>query len=143
MQHPTQTATVTTRPQRTKTDLSALDRVIDSITRDFTRRALSKRLQALAEITTDFFYLRFIGDRSIDEKDFGRIQRDRQAEMEKWTKRLKGISGSVKFGIVAANNHFAGFGRGTVNLFRKMLGMNELNLGSEPKDENQTMLTDF
>ena len=63
--------------------------------------------------------------------------------MEKWTKRLKGISGSVKFGIVAANNHFAGFSRGTVNLFRKMLGMNELNLGSEPKDENQTMLTDF
>jgi hypothetical protein len=25
-------------------------------------------------VTTDFLYLRFIGDRSIQEKDFGRIQ---------------------------------------------------------------------
>ena len=28
-------------------------------------------------VTTDFLYVRFIGDRSIDEKDFGKIQRDR------------------------------------------------------------------
>ena len=27
--------------------------------------------------TTDFLYLRFIGDRSIDEKNFGNIQKDR------------------------------------------------------------------
>jgi len=34
--------------------------------------------------TTDFLYLRFIGDRSIDEKDFGKIQKDRVMEMKKW-----------------------------------------------------------
>jgi uncharacterized protein YecE (DUF72 family) len=34
-------------------------------------------------VTTDFLYLRFIGDKSIQEKDFGRIQRDRVLEMEK------------------------------------------------------------
>ena len=28
-------------------------------------------------VTSDFVYLRLIGDRSIDEKDFGKIQRDR------------------------------------------------------------------
>ena len=28
-------------------------------------------------VTTDFIYIRFIGDRSIDEKDFGKIQKDR------------------------------------------------------------------
>ncbi|MGH9992063.1 MAG: DUF72 domain-containing protein [Nitrososphaera sp.] len=33
-------------------------------------------------LTTDFAYLRFIGDRSIDEKDFGRIQKDRLKEMK-------------------------------------------------------------
>jgi hypothetical protein len=27
--------------------------------------------------TTDFLYLIFIGDRSIDEKDFGKIQKNR------------------------------------------------------------------
>jgi hypothetical protein len=35
--------------------------------------------------TTDFLYLRFIiGDRTIDEKNFGRIQKDRVMEMKKW-----------------------------------------------------------
>jgi hypothetical protein len=40
--------------------------------------------------TTDFLYLRFIGDRSIDEKDFGRIQKkDRVIEMKKWSSKVK------------------------------------------------------
>jgi hypothetical protein len=34
-------------------------------------------------VTTDFLYLRFIGDRSIDEKNFGKIQKkDRVMEMK-------------------------------------------------------------
>ena len=51
----------------------------------------------LAEIQTppictrDFLYLRFIGDRSIQEKDFGRIQRDRLLEMEKRAENIKKI----------------------------------------------------
>jgi uncharacterized protein YecE (DUF72 family) len=31
-------------------------------------------IQTPPELTSDFIYLRFIGDRSIDEKDFGRVQ---------------------------------------------------------------------
>ena len=38
-------------------------------------------LQTPPIVTTDFVYVRFIGDRSIQEKDFGRIQLDRIAEM--------------------------------------------------------------
>ena len=38
-------------------------------------------IQAPLILTTDFFYIRFIGDRSIDEKDFGKIQKDRINEM--------------------------------------------------------------
>jgi uncharacterized protein YecE (DUF72 family) len=71
-------------------------------------------------------YLRFIGDRSIDEKDFGTIQKDRETEMKKWASTVKKIDNSVKFGIVAANNHYAGFGPATANNFRRMLGMEEL-----------------
>jgi uncharacterized protein YecE (DUF72 family) len=42
--------------------------------------------------TTDFLYLRFIGDRSIDdEKDFGKIQKDRVMEMKKWSNKLKRV----------------------------------------------------
>ncbi len=83
-------------------------------------------IQTPAELTTDFFYLRFIGDRSIDEKDFGRIQKDRKAEMETWSKKLKGVNDEVKFGIVAANNHYAGFGPATANDFRRIQGLTEV-----------------
>ncbi|MGC1931644.1 MAG: hypothetical protein WA667_21960, partial [Candidatus Nitrosopolaris sp.] len=41
--------------------------------------------------TTDFLYLRFIGDRSIQEKDFGRIQIDRAMEMESWAENIKAV----------------------------------------------------
>ena len=31
--------------------------------------------------------------------------------------------------MIAANNHYAGFGPGTANMFRKMVGLSELSLG--------------
>ena len=34
-----------------------------------------------AELTSDSMYLRFIGDRSIDKKDFGKIEKDRIREL--------------------------------------------------------------
>jgi uncharacterized protein YecE (DUF72 family) len=40
-------------------------------------------------VTTDFLYLRFIGDRTIGEKDFGKIQKDRVMEMKKWAGKVK------------------------------------------------------
>jgi uncharacterized protein YecE (DUF72 family) len=81
--------------------------------------------------TSDFIYIRFIGDRSIQEKDFGQIQIDRIKEMQKVTHNLKretneGNVTDVKLAIVEANNHYAGFGPGTVNIFRQLLGMNEI-----------------
>jgi uncharacterized protein YecE (DUF72 family) len=111
-------------------------------------------------VTTDFLYIRFIGDRSIDEKDFGKIQKDRVAEMKKWARNLR-RTGEVKnekpnLAIVAANNHYAGFGPGTANMFRKMIGFEEATwkdkkvpLTEENKsssfstDTKQTTLSDF
>jgi uncharacterized protein YecE (DUF72 family) len=85
-------------------------------------------------VTSDFVYNRFIGDRSIiQEKDFGRIQIDRIKEMKKVTRNFKedetneGYLSNVKLAIVAANNHYAGFGPGTVNIFRQLLGLREVN----------------
>jgi hypothetical protein len=71
--------------------------------------------------------LRFIGDRSIQEKDFGRIQRDRVLEMEKWAENIKNVQDDehIRLAIIAANNHYAGFGPGTANIFRNMLGLSE------------------
>ena len=39
-------------------------------------------IQTPHEQTSDFLYLRFIGDRSIDQKDFGMIQKDRFKELK-------------------------------------------------------------
>ena len=87
-------------------------------------------------VTSDFVYVRLIGDRSIQEKDFGLIQIDRIKEMKKVARNFKkdsnenNLSG-VKFSIVAANNHYAGFGPGTVNIFRQLIGLEEVKWGEE------------
>ena len=87
-------------------------------------------------VTSDFVYLRLIGDRSIQEKDFGRVQIDRIKEMKKLARNFKGDSNDgnlskVRYSIVAANNHYAGFGPGTVNIFRQLLGLEEVKWGDE------------
>ena len=75
-------------------------------------------------LTTDFLYLRFIGDKSIHEKDFGRIQIDRVSDMQKWADSIKTVQDErINLVIIAANNHYAGFGPGTVNIFRNMSGL--------------------
>jgi uncharacterized protein YecE (DUF72 family) len=87
-------------------------------------------------VTSDFVYVRFIGDRSIHEKDFGTIQIDRIKEMKKVARKFRrdseesNLSG-VRYSIVAANNHYAGFGPSTVNIFRQLLGLEEVKWGDE------------
>jgi uncharacterized protein YecE (DUF72 family) len=82
-------------------------------------------IQTPAELTSDFIYLRFIGDRSIDERDFGKIQKDRIKELKMWSDSIGRFKDKAKLAIVAANNHYAGFGPGTANSFRKMVGLKE------------------
>jgi uncharacterized protein YecE (DUF72 family) len=75
-------------------------------------------------LTTDFVYLRLIGDRSINEKDFGKINKDRTKEMEIWSKILEDDDRKVKdlnIAIIASNNHYAGFGPMTAKLFAEMM----------------------
>jgi uncharacterized protein YecE (DUF72 family) len=113
-------------------------------------------LQTPPILTTDFLYLRLIGDRSIQEKDFGRIQIDRVLDMQKWADNIKAVQDeSIKLAIITANNHYAGFGPGTANMFRNMLGLPEAkweDRGEEheqeasPKDDldvKQSTLSDF
>jgi len=92
--------------------------------------------------TTDFLYVRFIGDRSISERDFGKIQKDRVAEMENWADKLKKVieeerrvendKENISLAIVSVNNHYAGFGPMTANIFRRMIGLQQ----AQWKDDN-------
>ena len=85
-------------------------------------------------LTTDFLYLRLIGDRSIDERDFGKIKKDRTKEMHLWSNKFKDIQKNeknVKTAIIAANNHYAGFGPMTAKLFAEMMKLKN-NIRSFP-----------
>jgi uncharacterized protein YecE (DUF72 family) len=96
-------------------------------------------------VTTDFLYVRLIGDRSIDEKDFGKIQYDRVSEMSNWANEIKNVEmgkekgrkNEVSLAMIAANNHYAGFGPGTVNIFRNMVGLSELSWENQSQLEEQ------
>lgn len=90
----------------------------------------------------------------IQEKDFGRIQIARVTEMQKWAENIKNVQEDehIKLAIITANNHYAGFGPGTVNMFRIMLGLPEAkweekeNESPEPHpaiDLKQRSLSDF
>ncbi len=59
-------------------------------------------------------------------KPFDRIQKDRSDAM-KWADRLLEAEGAVRTAYVFANNHFAGFWPATVNQFRKLLKMLEID----------------
>ena len=71
--------------------------------------------------------MRFIGDRFLD---------DRITEMQKWANNIKNVQedGRVKQAIIAANNHYAGFGPGTVNLFKNM-GLSEGKWEEKEEDD--------
>jgi len=46
--------------------------------------------------------------------------------MQKWANDIKKVEEEgINLAIIAANNHYAGFGPGTVNIFRNMLGLPE------------------
>ena len=46
-------------------------------------------MQTPPVVTTDFLYLRHIGDRNISEDDFRKIQTDRVSEMQNWANILR------------------------------------------------------
>jgi uncharacterized protein YecE (DUF72 family) len=99
-------------------------------------------------VTTDFLYIRLIGDRCIDEKDFGKIQKDRVIEMKKWSSKIKrvikqeegGGRKNINLAIVSANNHYAGFGPGTANIFRKMVDLPEATWNKKQEEEQKSHL---
>jgi hypothetical protein len=95
----------------------------------------------------------------------GKIQIDRTEETRNWTNKMKEVRQNekdVKAAIVAANNHYGGYGPGTVDIFRENMDMekisfenidipkinrpleieNRFNWNSKQK-ESQTTLTDF
>ena len=79
--------------------------------------------------TSDHINIRFIGDRSIDDKDFGKIVKDRKKEMVEYIDILNKTTDLEDYQniAIAFNNHYAGFGPQSANTFLKLMGKMEIN----------------
>lgn len=91
-----------------------------------------------ASITTDFVYLRMIGNRDIPDDTFGKVVRDQTAVLQKWASRVKKLEDNkdIKFAFAMSNNHLEGFSPETANKFRQIMGLKKL----EFKDKEQESL---
>src|SRR5712692_376017 len=79
--------------------------------------------EKLDPITADFTYVRWLGDRKgIEEqtKNWDKVIVDRSEDLDEWVEVLKTVH-KRKIQIYAyANNHYAGYGPGTVELFSEL-----------------------
>jgi uncharacterized protein YecE (DUF72 family) len=86
-----------------------------------------------AELTTDFVYLRFIGDHTtVPAAVHGEVRIDRAAETRRWAERVRAVLDRVENAFAFFNNHFAGFAPASVNLFRHELGLAPVDYAPSP-----------
>lgn len=76
-------------------------------------------------ITSEYLYVRLIGDRSIPDSEFGKVTKNKEKEIRRWTDKLQETK-NISHAMVMANNHFEGFGPATANSLRINLGMKKL-----------------
>src|SRR5438094_9654965 len=70
-----------------------------------------------------------------------KIKRSYMGILKEHSKREgKGRRKSINLAIVSSNNHYAGFGPGTANIFRKMVGLPEATWNKEQEEEQKSHL---
>ncbi len=97
-------------------------------------------------LTTGTAYLRLVGDRAIDERDFGQVRRDKGESISEWGRRLSARISELEEVFIFSNNHYQGFGPATANAFRKELGLDELDwraVFDSTRDRGQSSLLDW
>jgi uncharacterized protein YecE (DUF72 family) len=89
-----------------------------------------------APITTDFIYLRLIGDRKLPEDVYDHRVRDQTDIIRKWAIKLKEIKDNkkIKFCYLLANNHLEGFAPSSAKTLRINLGLEELKFQDRKQD---------
>ena len=113
-------------------------------------------LESPSILTSDQVYIRFIGDRSISDMNFGKIVKNRRNEMLEYVKQVRELqdeNSNIRNVLIAFNNHFAGFGPQSANDFLKLMNMSEIdwkteleryeNNSSQSNGRYQSSLTDF
>jgi len=93
-----------------------------------------------AWVTGDFLYARFIGDRALTR--FNRIQRDQRRELVAMRERFDDDGRSATTVFAYSNNHFMGFGPGTVEVVADVLGEPRPDLTAASRDPGQARIDD-
>jgi uncharacterized protein YecE (DUF72 family) len=99
--------------------------------------SLNQYLETPPEVTSNFVYLRMVGDREITE--FTGIQKDQSEQMKRWADVLKEKRDEYESGFIFFNNHFAGFGPESANEFRRLLGLVQLEWTKSQGSKQQTL----
>ena len=116
-----------------------------------TRRRLEERRAALVWsvtpdadpppwATSDFLYARCVGDRALER--FDRIQRPQPGVLERLHRRFDDEGRSATTVFAFSNNHFMGFGPGTVVAMAQELGEPAPDLGRAARRPGQSVLSD-
>ena len=104
--------------------------------------SIRDELRTPSIITSDQIYIRFIGDRSINDKDFGRIIKDRKNEMVEYAEIVNEKASSENQTIsIAFNNHYAGFGPESSSTFLKMMDKASPDLTKEIQQNTSKNIT--
>jgi uncharacterized protein YecE (DUF72 family) len=100
-----------------------------------------ENIQTPTVATTDFIYLRLMGDRSIPKEKFGTVQRDKTAEMKAWAKAVNKLVKDKKLTkvFVPTSNHYQGFAPATANAFRKLVGLKPVKWGGTTTGRQTTL----
>jgi uncharacterized protein YecE (DUF72 family) len=74
-------------------------------------------------VTTNTIYLRFIGDRIADERNFGLCIKDREGDLKEYVKHIKDAKEGydIEDVIVTFNNNYAGFSPQLANEFSRLM----------------------
>lgn len=95
-----------------------------------------------APITTDFVYVRLIGDRSLPKDVYDHKEvRDQTNLITKWANKISGLEHNKQIVSVWAvlNNHLEGYAPSSANTLRMLMGLDELEFG----DKKQKSVLNF
>ena len=93
-----------------------------------------------APLTTDYIYMRLIGDRNLPDDVYDHTVRDKSQVIESWAKKLQGIKDQkITKAYAVLNNHLEGFAPESANTLRMKLGLEEMSF----IDTKQKTFLDF
>jgi uncharacterized protein YecE (DUF72 family) len=114
----------------------------------YTMPALDQLMKQFDLVTSDFSYIRFLGnhkhmDSLIDrlmqesnkEKHWNELIVDRTAEMERWITAIRELVDRKIDVFAYFNNHYAGFAPGSIKLFRELWQKSREGQSKTPKSE--------